>query len=155
MKGKAFDVTWIGWPQTTKEQFIQMAGKFGCTGFGIYDRFIHIDTGKVRAWGSSGSRGSLPAWATIAIGIAQHSASNSDFIGGMPSISSPTQTMINGTPVVTSAGNTITTINNSLESLQSEIYNIRNGIMNKEEKQLKKEGKDGLYGILPVPVCSH
>ncbi len=76
-------------------------------------------------------------------------------ITGMPKIEAPAQTMVNGVPVMTPGGNTMSVVNNSLESLQQEIFNIREGIMTKEQKQLQKEGKDGLYGVIPVPACTH
>lgn len=45
--GKAFDIP-IG--KMTREQIHEVAKKCGFKGFGDYNTFVHIDTGKVRYW---------------------------------------------------------------------------------------------------------
>lgn len=76
-------------------------------------------------------------------------------ITGMPAITAGSNPLVNGVQVLAAGGSAITNVNNSLENLQTEIFNIRSGIMSKEQKELKKEGKDGLYGIIPAPSCTH
>ncbi len=78
-------------------------------------------------------------------------------ITNMPEIGTvaPGSSFIPGIGVIPNKGNILNTVNNTIENLQKEIYTIREGILTKEERQRKKEGKDGLYGILPVPACAH
>jgi len=47
--GKAFDLSTIG---MVKEEMYLQAHEVGFTGFGFYDSFLHVDTGKERTWGS-------------------------------------------------------------------------------------------------------
>ena len=67
MKGQAIDIRWPNMSTDAKEKFIKLAGAAGFTGIGVYPGFIHVDTGKKRAWGSNGSRATLPQWASNAI----------------------------------------------------------------------------------------
>jgi len=71
MQGKAVDVVMTGKSDTERQQFIQAAIDAGIKGIGIYNSFTHIDirTNKT-AWGSNGSRTSLPnfPWAQQVLG---------------------------------------------------------------------------------------
>ena len=60
--GKAVDVTMTGYSNSDRARFIESAINSGLTGIGVYDTFIHVDIGGKRAWGSNGSRTSLPRY---------------------------------------------------------------------------------------------
>lgn len=62
-RGQALDITQSQFTQAQRQQFLREAVRVGIGGIGIYNSFTHIDIGPVRAWGSSGSRNSLPSWA--------------------------------------------------------------------------------------------
>jgi hypothetical protein len=51
IQGKAFDVTWAGWPNNL-DVFIEVAKSVGFNGIGIYRKsnFVHIDRGPTRSW---------------------------------------------------------------------------------------------------------
>lgn len=49
MTGQAFDISMRSNP-FTREQFINTARSVGFAGFGFYNTFIHIDTGRPRTW---------------------------------------------------------------------------------------------------------
>ena len=51
--GGAFDVRVVGWNDTDKHGFKELALAHGFTGFGGYSTFIHIDIGRPRKWGQS------------------------------------------------------------------------------------------------------
>jgi hypothetical protein len=51
MDGTALDVTWSGFDEQTKRQFIEMAQEEGFLGIGVYSSFIHVDLGPRRRWG--------------------------------------------------------------------------------------------------------
>lgn len=59
IQGRAFDISYgsIGGGRRSAalEKFIKTAVKDGFTGFGLYNSFIHIDTGNARTWGSDKS----------------------------------------------------------------------------------------------------
>jgi hypothetical protein len=65
--GQALDVTQTQFTQAQREQFVREAVRLGFGGIGIYNTFTHVDIGPARAWGSNGSRTSLPSWAAQAI----------------------------------------------------------------------------------------
>jgi uncharacterized protein YcbK (DUF882 family) len=47
--GRAFDISIEG---KSKEFILQKAQEVGFTGFGFYNSFLHVDTGRKRTWGS-------------------------------------------------------------------------------------------------------
>ena len=59
-QGKATDIVMTGYSNSDRAKFIEIAINEGISGVGVYNTFIHIDTGGKRAWGSNGSRRSLP-----------------------------------------------------------------------------------------------
>ncbi len=52
-EGRALDVGVRGWSPEKKYKFKELAFKHGFTGFGGYNTFIHIDTGRPRKWKQS------------------------------------------------------------------------------------------------------
>lgn len=62
MKGNAVDVVMSSYNISERQRFIEIAINQGITGIGVYNTFTHIDIGGKRAWGSSGSRRSLPRY---------------------------------------------------------------------------------------------
>ena len=71
MQGKAVDVIMTGKTDTERQQFIQAAIDAGIKGIGVYNTFTHIDIRDNKAaWGSNGSRRSLPnyPWAQQVLG---------------------------------------------------------------------------------------
>jgi len=52
MDGTALDVTWNGYNEETRRNFIQIAQEEGFLGIGIYNSFTHVDLGPRRRWGS-------------------------------------------------------------------------------------------------------
>jgi len=50
MYGDAFDIGTAGWTKSEVDLFILSAKHVGFTGFGRYQNFIHIDTGRPREW---------------------------------------------------------------------------------------------------------
>jgi uncharacterized Zn-binding protein involved in type VI secretion len=58
--GKAVDVVMSSYSLSDRARFIEIAIKEGISGIGVYNTFTHLDTGGKRAWGSNGSRNSLP-----------------------------------------------------------------------------------------------
>ena len=71
MQGKAVDVIMTGKSDSERQQFIQAAIDAGIKGIGIYNTFTHIDIRSNKAaWGSNGSRTSLPnfPWAQQVLG---------------------------------------------------------------------------------------
>jgi uncharacterized Zn-binding protein involved in type VI secretion len=69
-QGKACDVVQTGWTVAERQSFISACASAGITGFGVYNTFTHVDIGNKRAWGSTGSRTSLPRypWAQAVLG---------------------------------------------------------------------------------------
>jgi len=59
-RGKATDIVMTGYSNSDRAKFIEIAINEGIGGVGVYNTFIHLDTGGKRAWGSNGSRRSLP-----------------------------------------------------------------------------------------------
>ena len=59
-QGKATDIVMTGYSNSDRAKFIEIAINEGIGGVGVYNTFIHLDTGGKRAWGSNGSRRSLP-----------------------------------------------------------------------------------------------
>ena len=71
MQGKAVDVIMTGKSDSERQQFIQAAIDAGIKGVGVYNTFTHIDIRDNKAaWGSNGSRTSLPnfPWAQQVLG---------------------------------------------------------------------------------------
>ena len=62
MLGNAVDVVMSSYNTSERQRFIEIAINQGITGIGVYNTFTHIDIGGKRAWGSSGSRRSLPKY---------------------------------------------------------------------------------------------
>jgi|TARA_B110000908_G_scaffold82280_1_gene98548 hypothetical protein len=56
---KAVDIRWPSGDFTSRTKFIQMAIDAGFTGIGVYNGFMHCDTGAKRCWGPSGGRASV------------------------------------------------------------------------------------------------
>lgn len=48
MLGKAFDIALSG--HITQERLVAAAQRCGFTGIGLYDTFVHVDTGPSRTW---------------------------------------------------------------------------------------------------------
>ncbi len=67
---KAVDVVMRGISTSDRARFIEIAINKGISGIGVYNTFTHLDIGGKRAWGSSGSRRSLPRfpWAQRVLG---------------------------------------------------------------------------------------
>lgn len=65
MRGYALDLPWGTNTVEGKERVLRAAIEAGAQGIGIYNTFIHVDISSKRAWGSNGSRCSLPSvpWA--------------------------------------------------------------------------------------------
>jgi uncharacterized Zn-binding protein involved in type VI secretion len=61
-QGKATDIVMTGYSNSDRARFIEIAINEGIGGVGVYNTFIHVDTGGKRAWGSNGSRRSLPKY---------------------------------------------------------------------------------------------
>ena len=54
MGGRALDITWAGFKQADKAEFVRLARSVGFLGFGMgYPRFVHIDLGPARTWYTS------------------------------------------------------------------------------------------------------
>lgn len=70
MLGNACDVIQSGLSNSDRQRFLEVCIAKGLTGIGIYNTFTHVDIGAKRAWGSSGSRRSLPRypWAQRVLG---------------------------------------------------------------------------------------
>lgn len=70
VQGNACDIVQSGWSQSDRQLFIQTCYDNGIRGFGVYNTFTHVDIAGKRAWGSSGSRTSLPRypWAQATLG---------------------------------------------------------------------------------------
>ena len=60
MQGKAVDIVMSSYSTSDRARFIEIAINEGATGIGVYNTFTHVDIGGKRAWGSNGSRSSLP-----------------------------------------------------------------------------------------------
>lgn len=58
-EGIAFDIRWPVGTFSERIEFIQMACDAGFTGIGVYNGFIHCDTGAKRCWGPDGGRSSV------------------------------------------------------------------------------------------------
>ena len=56
---KAMDIRWPDGDFSTRIAFIQLACDVGFTGIGVYNNFMHVDTGPKRCWGPSGGRASV------------------------------------------------------------------------------------------------
>jgi hypothetical protein len=68
LDGTAIDLDVSKLSEERRIQLIQMASSMGFTGIGVYKNSIHLDTGPLRAWGSSyHNDASVPAWARSAI----------------------------------------------------------------------------------------
>lgn len=50
MKGKAFDTPLLNGNAAGLTKLVHLATKAGFTGFGVYEKFTHIDTGPMRFW---------------------------------------------------------------------------------------------------------
>lgn len=53
LKGKAFDISTVssrGKKRLDRKELYKAALKAGFTGFGFYDTFLHVDTGRKRSW---------------------------------------------------------------------------------------------------------
>ena len=73
--GKALDLEVSAWSTQEICQFIQIAGRYGFRGFGIYGArpsMLHIDTGGKRMWGNTFHRDSTPSWAIPCINKAHN-----------------------------------------------------------------------------------
>ncbi len=150
MSGKAIDISWPSQDQASKILFIQTAREIGFGGIGIYPNFIHIDTGNIRAWGANGKSATLPDWARSAL-------ANATVTQTMPAVgggNTADSTFIPGVGMVSNKSNTMNNINTTLNELQLQVSTIQSDLLNEKELQLKKEGKDGFWGLIPAPSCS-
>ena len=59
-QGKATDIIMSSYSKTDRARFIDICVQKGIKGIGLYNTFTHIDIGGKRAWGSNGSRTSIP-----------------------------------------------------------------------------------------------
>ena len=59
-QGKATDIIMSSYNKTDRARFIDICVQKGIKGVGLYNTFTHIDIGGKRAWGSNGSRTSIP-----------------------------------------------------------------------------------------------
>jgi len=59
-QGKATDIVMSGYSTSDRARFIEIAINEGISGIGVYNTFTHVDIGGKRAWGSNGSRNTLP-----------------------------------------------------------------------------------------------
>ena len=59
-QGKATDIVMSGYSTADRARFIEIAINEGISGIGVYNTFTHVDIGGKRAWGSNGSRNTLP-----------------------------------------------------------------------------------------------
>ena len=59
LQGKAIDIRWPDGDFNSRIEFIQLACNVGFTGIGVYNSFIHCDTGPKRCWGPYGGRSSV------------------------------------------------------------------------------------------------
>jgi uncharacterized Zn-binding protein involved in type VI secretion len=59
-QGKATDIIMSSYSKTDRARFIDICVQKGIKGVGLYNTFTHIDIGGKRAWGSNGSRTSIP-----------------------------------------------------------------------------------------------
>jgi len=55
----ALDIRWPAGDFSSRIEFIQMACDVGFTGIGVYNGFMHVDTGPKRCWGPRGGRASV------------------------------------------------------------------------------------------------
>ena len=151
VQGKAYDIAWPNKTQQGKVSFITNAIKAGFTGIGVYTNFCHVDIGQPRAWGGSGSRSSLPAWASQAIDNARLGGGNNPVaFTNDGNITQPTgTTYIPGMGVVPNGGQEMTLIQSNYKTVAGEIAKVEQKLNNLAQANVSKQ--DGnLKGTIPI-----